>query len=168
MFSRLLLLVSLLLSQSSWAGSISEYEMKATYLYNFAVFTEWPKNEGDTFNLCILGQDNFGTALNRIEGKMVHGRRLFVARLNSLSAIRRCDLLYITDRESNRLGSIFSELGDTPVLTVSEAGGSNASAAISLALEGQRLVFDINVLRARNARLSISSKLLQLARSLQQ
>lgn len=168
MFSRLLLILSLWLSQSSWAGTISEYEMKATYLYNFAVFTEWPKSEGDTFNLCILGQDNFGTALNRIEGKIVHGRRLFVARLSSLSAIRRCDLLYITDRESTKLGVIFTELGDTPVLTVAETSPANTSAAINLALEGQRLVFDINVPRARNARLSISSKLLQLARSLQQ
>jgi uncharacterized protein DUF4154 len=45
----------------------TEYEVKATYLYKFGRFVEWPtKVEGDSFSICVLGQDPFGPALNAI------------------------------------------------------------------------------------------------------
>src|SRR5258708_19582275 len=38
-----------------------EYEVKATYLYNFARFVEWPavavEAKGNSFDVCVLGQD---------------------------------------------------------------------------------------------------------------
>jgi len=42
----------------------SEYQVKATYLYNFGRFVKWPETvpagKGDSFSVCVLGQDPFG------------------------------------------------------------------------------------------------------------
>lgn len=162
---RLLVILGAALCQVSLADEpVPEYVMKATYLYNFAVFTEWPSASGDTFNLCVLGQDNFGRALNRIEGKSINGRRLAVARLSTLHNIKSCHMLFVTEHETPNMRKILDELGDAPVLTVTDTP-VQPGAMIVISLDGRRLTFDVNIEMARHSRLNISSKLMQLARS---
>jgi hypothetical protein len=40
----------------------TDYDVKAVYLYNFGRFVEWPSDvtasAGDSFTICILGQDH--------------------------------------------------------------------------------------------------------------
>ena len=47
---------------------VSEYQVKATYLYNFGRFVHWSPNatatKGDSFSICVLGQDPFGPTLD--------------------------------------------------------------------------------------------------------
>jgi hypothetical protein len=164
----LLTLLGASLAGPAQAQAVPEYVMKATYLYNFMVFAEWPPVDArvasDPVTLCVFGQDNFGTALDSLEGKNVNGRRLTVLRMNSLAQLRKCHLLFITEREAVNMASIQNSLGDAPVLTVADtpqAGG----AAIVLALDGKRLVFDINLQRIKRSGITLSSKVLQLARS---
>ncbi len=165
---RLLIIFCLLFCRIGLAADpVPEYAMKATYLYNFAIFTEWPTSSSDTFNLCILGQDNFGPALNGIEGKKVHGSRLAIARLSSLHNLKSCQILFIGEQEAANMRKILDMLGDAPVLTVTDAAAQTASGAIiRLSLDGQRLAFDINAEAAHRSQLHISSKLLQLAKNL--
>lgn len=165
---RWLFLVLGLLGFRADAEPVPEYDLKATYLYNFALFTEWPAgNAGDgSFRLCVLGKDPFGPALRRIEGKLVGGRPIAVARLTTLSAIRQCQLLFVTEREAENMSRIFAELGEASVLTVTDVP-AGPPAAITLAVDNQRLVFDVALPRAQAASLVLSSKLLKLARRAQ-
>jgi hypothetical protein len=146
--------------------AVPEYVMKATYLYNFMIFTEWPSPETppDGLTLCVLGQDNFGEALNNLEGKNVNGHRLSVSRLNGLAGIKKCHLLFITEQEAPNMQSILKVLADAPVLTVADTPVA-AGAAILLSLEGKRLVFDVSIQRTKKLGITLSSKVLQLARS---
>lgn len=138
--------------------------MKATYLYNFALFTEWPVTQSEeSFNLCIYGRDNFGSSLRNIEGRVIKGKRLSIARLNSLSLIRHCQILYITDRETAIVRQAWREVADAPVMIITESPQPTA-ATINLYLVEDRLAFDINNQRAKNAGLAISSKVMQLSR----
>ncbi|MGH9723681.1 MAG: YfiR family protein, partial [Candidatus Acidiferrales bacterium] len=47
---------------------VSEYQVKAVYLYNFGRFVQWPPNvtanNDSTFTICVLGQDPFGPILD--------------------------------------------------------------------------------------------------------
>lgn len=161
------LLVSLIFAWFSLvahADPVGEYDMKATYLYNFAAFTEWPESERATFNLCTLGDENIGQALLRFEGKRIGGMRVAVARLSSLAAIRKCQLLYVGEREAVNLPRIVAELGEEPVLTVTDLP-LLPQVGIVLALENQRLVFDVNFEQCRRLNLRPSSTLLRLART---
>lgn len=151
-------------SLSAHADPVAEYDMKATYLYNFAAFTEWPESERATFNLCTLGDENLGQALLRFEGKLIGGVRMAIARLSSLSAIRKCQLLFVGEREQANLPRILAELGDEPVLTVTDAP-LLGQVCIVLALENRRLVFDVNFEQCRRLNLRPSSTLLRLARN---
>lgn len=146
------------------ADPVSEYEMKATYLFNFATFSEWPDSERATFNLCTLGEEEVGKALLRLDGRRLHGRRLVIARLTSLTALRNCQVLFVGEREVVNLPKIIAQLGEEPVLTVVDRPVS-ASVGIQMALEGRRLVFDVNVDQCRQAGVKPSSTLLRLARN---
>ena len=53
-----------LLAQQAAAAPVSEYEMKAAFIYNFAVFTAWPSGSEKETRLCVIGKDNFGNALD--------------------------------------------------------------------------------------------------------
>jgi len=161
-----LLLFGLLCVTAS--AAIPEYLMKATYLYNFMVFTEWPGADmaasSEPLNLCVIGQDNFGSALDTLEGKSANGRRIEVSRLTSRAAVRKCHLLFVAEKEAANMPAIQSAIGDAAVLTVADTPAANG-ATIMLSLDGKRLVFDINMQRAKRSGLTLSSKLLQLARS---
>lgn len=151
-------------------SAVPEYVMKASYLYNFMIFTDWPAPEAqsgqDGLLLCVLGQDSFGSALGHLEGKHVNGRRLSVSRLNGLAGSKKCHLLFVTEQEAPNMQSILKFLADAPVLTVADTPVA-AGATILMSLEGKRLVFDVNMQRSKKAGITLSSKVLQLARSTQ-
>jgi hypothetical protein len=176
---KLLLLPALLVGAclsaplNAQSQAVPEYAMKASYLYNFMIFADWPALDPQTpppaqdgLLLCVLGQDSFGEALNNLEGKSVNGRRLSVTRMNGLAGIKKCQLLFITEQEAPNMQSILRYLADAPVLTVADTPVA-AGATILLSLDGKRLVFDVNIQRAKKVGITLSSKVLQLARSTQ-
>lgn len=154
----------------AWVGSlraepVGEYAMKATYLYNFSLLVSWPDNNpAEDFNLCLLGYDNIGQAARMLEGKQINGRRLVVARLSTLAFIRKCHVLFIAEKEQSRLRSILKELGDDPILTVSEVRDT-AGTMITVYPENERLVFEVDQSQAKRTGLVMSSKLLHLAKN---
>lgn len=148
------------------AEPIPEYTMKATYLFNFMVFSQWPAASmtDDSIRLCVLGGDPFGSALDALEGKSINGRRLAVQRLRGYARLRDCQLLFVPESEAPNMESVLQALGEAPVLTVSDHP-SVQGCGIQMGLEGKRLVFDVNVGRVRRTGVAVSSKVLQLARS---
>ncbi len=63
-----------------------EYRVRAAFLLNFTKFVEWPSATPEAsdapISICVLGDDPFGIALDRIvEGESVGGRRITVQRL---------------------------------------------------------------------------------------
>src|SRR5713226_5601927 len=76
-----------------------EYEVKATYLYNFARFVEWPATaataKSDSFAICVLGQDPFGPALDTVvAGETIGGRGVLARRVLSPQDAVSCRVLY--------------------------------------------------------------------------
>jgi hypothetical protein len=148
------------------AQAVPEYVLKATYLYNFMLYTAWPdtgRSGSGGYKLCVLGQDTFGSALDDLAQKSLHGGKLGVVRLNGLTDVRKCHLLFVTEREAANMDVIRRQIGDAPVLTVTDSPTA-ADAAILLLLDGQRLVFFVNQSAVKRAGLNLSSKVLQLAR----
>jgi len=161
-------LVGLACVMQAKGQAVPEYTLKATYLYNFMVFADWPRQaepkSAGPMLLCVLGPDSFGSALSNLEGKNINGRKLAVVRLKGYSELKSCHLLFITEREAPNMNAIQNALGDAPVLTVADTPVAVGS-AILLTIEGSRLVFDINMPKVKRAGLALSSKVLQLARS---
>jgi hypothetical protein len=145
---------------------LTEYQVKAAFLYNFVKFVEWPVNSPQTGPLviCVLGKDPFDGELERAtEGKTVNGRPLIVRRLNDPAAVRSCQVLFVSSSELGRMPEVMRKLAGLSVLTVSDIDGfSDLGGIITFLMDGQRVRFRINQGAAERASLRISSKLLQL------
>jgi len=145
--------------------AVPEYTMKAAYLYNFALLTTWPQPAsaaGQDFNLCFYGQDDFGPALDKLNGKDVNGQKIRVLQLDHPEEALRCQLVFINEPNANRLRRLTSVLGNAPVLTVAD-DKLGRSAMISLTPQNQRLTFTIDANATKSAKLQLSSKLMRLA-----
>ena len=148
------------------ADLVPEYVMKATYLYNFALYTDWPAGSGDTLNLCILGQDHFGNALDAINGKPLSHMRLKVVHISASTEIKNCQMLFLSEQDRYLAAKVIEGLGDASVLTVVEGNMPLFSGVmISMEVEDRKLVFNVNDSAARKAKLKMSSKLLRLAKT---
>lgn len=145
-----------------------EYELKAAFIYNFALFVDWPieVRKAGPFLLCVTGRDLFGPAFDSLEGKPVKSQKLAVRRIDGLQGLDDCHILYIAPAEELRLGRILEQIGVRPILTVSDAEGwSGRGVMINLERKQGRLTFDVNLDAVKRARLDMSSRLLRLAGS---
>ena len=146
-----------------------EYQVKAAFLLNFTKFIEWPPDSAGAAApaaICILGEDPFGPALDQmVRGETLQGRRLEVLRVrHPLPAT--CKVLFISRSEKD-IPVILQSL-DPGILTVSEGSGFlEAGGIVDFVVESHRVRFDINQSAATKAQLKISSKLLNVARSVE-
>ena len=147
----------------------AEYEVKATYLYNFARFVEWPvraeATKGDSFVICVLGQDPFGPALGAIlAGEAINGKSVLLKRISRAQDAVICRILFISSSEDGRLKDILTALDKTGVLTVSDMPNfSQRGGMIQFVLDGNRIRFAVNLTPAQDAGLRVSSELLKVA-----
>lgn len=147
----------------------TEYEVKAAYLYNFGRFVEWPSRTGpppaNSFNICVVGQDHFGAALNTtLADETIAGKSVVVKRIQTAQDATNCRILFISASEENQLKQILAVLNGSSVLTVSDMPQfSRRGGMVQFILEGNRVRFEINLASAEHAGLTLSSELLKLA-----
>jgi hypothetical protein len=150
------------------AGHVtSEYEVKAAYLLNFARFVEWPAPQpgqgNEPFSICIVGDDPFHGALERlVAGEAVGGRPINVRRLSRWQ--EPCRILFVS-RSSRDTFRILLQTG-RGVLTVGEAPGFlNDGGMINFVVEDRKVKFEVSLKAATESTVRISSRLLSVAKS---
>lgn len=159
-------------AQQAPGVAFTEYQLKAAFLYNFSLFVEWPQeafvHDSTRFRIGVLGEDPFGTTLQRvIAGKKVHGKRLEVRHYRRVEQVRDCHLLYISRTERKNQGRILAYLKNSSVLTIGESENFlKAGGMIQLFNKSRRVRFNINPEVAKEAGLQMSSRLLSLAENL--
>lgn len=147
----------------------NEYQVKATYLYNFGRFVKWPETaaagKGESFSVCVLGQDPFGPVLDStLAGEALDGKPVVLRRLSKLQDAGECRILFISTTEEKHLKEILTALDESGVLTVSDMPGfTRRGGMIQFVLEGDKVRFEINLSSAESARLVLSSELLKVA-----
>jgi hypothetical protein len=148
---------------------LSEYQVKAAFLFNFAKFIEWPSSnwaDGNALVLCVVGDDPFGADLIRVvAGQSVRGQMILIRKNRFGEDLRGCHILFISDSEKAHVGQILAGLQGHPVLTVSDIDGfAQAGGVMQFVTEQSRVRFLVNLEAASQAKLRINSKLLALAR----
>ena len=145
----------------------TEYRVKAAFLYNFSRFVTWPdhaKRDEGKFNLCVLGENPFGNLLDSIAGKPVQNSSLEIKRLDRVSQVSACQIVFVSKSDAGVLDHMINVLKDKPALTVSDAAGfAENGGIIEFKLVNNKVHFNINIDAADRAGLKISSKLLSLA-----
>jgi hypothetical protein len=149
--------------------AFDEYQVKAAFLYNFAKFVEWPPgtfaNSNDPIEICIAGQNPFGSILeDMVQGRKIGERAFTVRRLPGTQQASKCQILFIGAAESKRIRPLLETLKSAGILTVGETDDFTAAGGIiAFKLEGTRVRLQIAIDTAERVGLRISSKLLGLA-----
>ncbi|WP_209045645.1 YfiR family protein [Rhizorhabdus histidinilytica] len=141
-----------------------EQAIKASYVTKFAPFVEWPAvafaGPGSPFLICLSGRDSFGPVIDDLaRGQRVRGRPVQVRRVADAASAGDCQILVIgagTD------GALVEGAGKS-MLTISDKSAGVDGGMIRFVRQGGRIRFEIDNGAARAAHLTISSKLLELA-----
>ncbi len=161
-------------------------KIKCAYLLNFIRFTIWPPgafaDPASPVVVTVLGQDTLGDTLDRtLRGHRAMKRPLVVHRLSVpskiggrqhdqaylewVSRLRQSHLLFISVSEQPRLSEILGQVYDLPAVTVSDIPGfAEQGGMLGLTIRDHKVVFDANAEVIAASRVSVSSKILKLAR----
>jgi hypothetical protein len=159
-----------------------EYKVKAAFLYNFIKFVNWAGNTDSDSNkimtLGIIGKNTFGNAFEPVNDKKTKEQEVVVKYFNSFSELQKnndnlskateelskCQLLFICSSETDNLANIINIVKNKNILTVGETKDFlKAGGIINFLLEDNKVRFEINLLAAKEAKLTIRSQLLRLA-----
>jgi hypothetical protein len=145
-----------------------EHEVRAAFVYNFAKFIEWPGAAlaPDAFRICVVGDDRFARALDpTIAGESVQGRPMIRVDPPAPDAVSECQILYVGRQEPARASRALAAARKGHTLTVGDPPNFlQEGGAVRFLLEGGRVRFDVNLDAVEQAGLSMSSKLLRVAR----
>lgn len=141
-----------------------DYRIKAAFLFNFAKFVEWPDAGTGPLDICIAGDDPFGSLLDdTVKGKTINARPVEIKRDKTGKNLQGCHIVFISASERHA-SAILDSLRDSSTLTVGESPGfASDGGIINFALRENRVHFEINTDVAERAHLKISSRLLSLA-----
>ncbi len=142
-----------------------ESAIQAAFLYNFALFTEWPALPANEFRICVMGSDPVLAALESVKKKQINQHPISAINISSATQVQSCEVLFVGRSEHASIAKLAKLIGNAPVLLVSEEDGYDPkSVTIELVAQQQgRIGFKINRTSAQANSLTFSSKLLKLA-----
>lgn len=144
-----------------------ELEVKAVFLYNFAKYVDWPaaqQGSSASIRMCVPANPEFLTLLREaVRDEVVNGRPLAALGLDGLDAARECDILYIGNASTADAVAWINAVRGRQVLIVGD-GTLAEGVVIAFVRDQNRIRFDISRQAAARQKLSISSRLLGLAR----
>ncbi len=167
--------------------------LKTDYLSNFLRFTRWPDNAFASTDsplvITMVGQDRFASVFDAsIQSRPIAARNVRVLRLQHPAAqdnapqgaalneavaafnqqLADSHVVYIGGSEAPRLGSILSGLAGADALTVSTIPGFvEQGGMLGMVQTGNDIRFDSNTDAIQRSQLKVSSKLLDLSRTIE-
>ena len=168
--ARLFSLIALLFQiVSIRADSMTEYGVKAGFVYNFAKFVEWPGTVFTTaaapLRLCVLGKSPLDGKLQLLAQRQIHKHPIEITDNPSTQDWPSCQILYLGADQASRLNVLQATLAQAPVLTISDIPNfAEKGGMIELYIEEGRVRFAINPAIAQRAGLKLSSQILRIAK----
>lgn len=146
----------------------SEYAVKAAYLLNFGKFmrsTGAAQAQHTSFDICILGRDPIGHAMDEIaDGESIDGLPVRVLRIADASRARECEVVFVSAYEGDATRQDLAILDRADTLTVSDAPNFlERGGMIQFVLEGDHVRFEVNLDAVERTHLVLSSELLRVA-----
>jgi hypothetical protein len=143
----------------------SKYTLISAYIYNFTQLTTWPSAAiKDTFNVCVVGSDPFGSNLEPIQTATVNDEKIKIRHYSADATLTECHIVFVSDSEGGNLRPLLKRLRGEPVLTMSDIPGfSNSGGMVEFKLEGGKIDISVALSEVRVTGLSISKKMLSLS-----
>ena len=151
------------------ATADTEQQMKAGFIYNFALFTDWPapsfKDGGSPLVICIAGEQEILKSFEQLKTKKIKDRAVTVCAYGDKATGAPCHIFYISTTNPSEAATLVARLSGPGVLTIGNADGfSRLGGIITFYRADNKLRFEINTDAAQRAGLKLSSQLLNLAK----
>lgn len=182
-----LAVVNVASAQDTRAPSATDVE--AAYLVNFLRYTQWPartlEGPGAPYVITVVGPATVAervravaAAAGPVEGRPIEVRRLAWQRgsqeapldserdREAAEQLRSSHLVFFHVEAGRPHARVLADLWGQPVLTVGNARGfTDRGGMLGLVRRGSSIVFEANPGAIRNANLTVSAKVLKLARN---
>lgn len=144
--------------------------VKATFLYRFAAFADWPATAFSAPDaplvICMTGSAEFAALVER--GAAAHRVGLHPVQVRRLSRVGRgsgCHILFAGGAPSQGVREALAAVAGDSVLTVTDARYGDSRGIIHFVVADNRVRFHIDRTMAENNRIALSSRLLGIALS---
>jgi len=146
-----------------------EYKIKATYLYNFGRYVDWPAENFATlqspFVIGIVGHDPFDDVLERIaKSRKISGREIEIRRFASPETYSPCQIVFVSRDAGLLTAKTMAEktTGKAILLVTELPEMSQQGAVLNFYSKEDRIRFQVNIDAAARNKLKISAKLLSI------
>jgi hypothetical protein len=145
----------------------TEMAVKATYLYKFVPFVTWPASAfpaaNANFSICVVGNDALADSLAHVLAGQRNGDRPIAVRKPVVPDVG-CQVLYVPGSDERQVLAALDAVRGKPVLTVTELPAkSTVHGVIAFVTLEDRVRFSIDAAEATHDGLTVSSRLLSLA-----
>ncbi len=144
-----------------------EYQVKASLIFNLLHYIEFPASVDQPQNEITICFDDFalyGSAVKALEGELVSGKSIRIRHFN-LAESQQCNVVVFSGAELPNSQINLQALAQDSILTIGEHEDFlQKGGIVRFGIIESTVQFDINQHQAKQARISISSKLLRLAR----
>ena len=159
-------------TSSSASAQVSEYQIKAAFVFNFIKFTEFTKLPADRDRLviCTLGGDDVIKAFEPVRGLKLGSRTIDVVALDSAQpgssvSEQGCSALFISRDHMGEASMLFRNCKGKGVLTAGESPDFiERGGVLNFYQEDSHVRFEVNLAAAETEGLRISSRPLSLGR----
>jgi len=153
---------------------VSEYQIKAVYLYNFLHFITWPKTletqqKNRTMTIGIIGDSPIKTSLEALQKNLqrTNKKPINLVQFGDFKQgikLIECDILFVSKSEDDNFQTIINSLNSKPILTISEGFEFlEAGGMISFKRNQNKIRYVVNIKATQQAGLKLSSQLLKIA-----
>ena len=160
-----------------------ELQVEAAFLVNFVRYAEWPRQRfrdpADPYVVAVVGSDTVvdtfdavARAAGPIQGRRISVRRVELAgaagsdrRRSAIQQLRGSHVVFVQASSGGNARDVLLALAGAPVLTVGDVPGFVADGGmLGLVRVGPHLAFEANPAAIQAAGVSLSAKVLKLAR----
>jgi YfiR/HmsC-like len=145
----------------------AEAALKVKLTLSLTRFVQWPGGaSSDPLRVCLVQRDtSISQAFGAVDGQVVNGRRVQVVKAPPLTG---CNVLFV-HASAERISDLIRVAAGAPVLIVGDADGTlNLGGMVEFVPVNDSIRFDINTAALRQARLTVSSQVLKLARQVRE
>ena len=148
---------------------MQENKIKAGLIYNFLKYTEWPHDslgtEDQKINVCLMGGDAFGGALDSLNGRTAQKSKIHVRELHDIAEAADCHLVFIHKDLAETAPAYIKGLEGKGILTVSDIKGFALMGGMAefFTKDDQRIHLRINSIAIKKGGLTIGDTLLRLS-----
>lgn len=156
----LVLFLALVISNQSHA---QESKFKALFIYKFAEYIEWPSGKRNV-TVGMAGKTGVSKELSNFAASKGN---MTVLDISGPGDSGKCDIIFLPNSEGSKIADYNSAIAGKSVLVVSENSKLTGKGSdIGFYVEGGKLRFLIDEKSIRNKKMTPSSKLLALGKSI--